>query len=174
MVPYVSATGGTHRPAIPVRNSSISRDGGTDRHSSLIGDDSCLPESSRRHPGQNSTINARKHPKNTSPTPEMDQTAASCSKTRRNATHPAKAQRWAGLTRSVSGWDNLRKVIQYHSPRIHLANKLRIPNCGSKMEIAKFIYTRWGHLAEVLHSVCLQGRFDKRSVVLYSRSAMHR
>lgn len=114
---------------------------------------------------QSSTTAVEEHPKDTSTTSEMDLTAASRSETTRDA-HPAKAQRWAGLTRSVSGWDNLRKVVRHHSAVFFLANSCRIQTCGSRMETAKSIYTRWGHLVEVHHSVCLYGRFGKRNVAL--------
>lgn len=41
---------------------------------------------------------------------KANRTSASCSAASRKSMHPAKVQRWAGLTRTVSDWNLLRRV----------------------------------------------------------------
>ena len=135
-----SSPGRTFRqPKIPSRSSSISRTKSSDRVKSLDQADSTVasgkdllpqlaePPSTSRHQllasdgispyclestcDQKSIEQNRHRPSAHGFTAsKVNRRSASCSSTRRSTMHPAKVQRWAGLTRTVSDWDVLRRV----------------------------------------------------------------
>ncbi|KAH9863255.1 hypothetical protein IAQ61_009532 [Plenodomus lingam] len=131
--------------AIPNRSSSLPRDRGTDRSRSLSRVTSAIGSASRLLPqrrGSHSTPRPKSLPiddrsleaplnhcnlsNNASLNPidvinssgvQLKTRSASCSAAVRRPMHYARVQRWAGLTRTVSDWDFLRR-----DPELYYAN----------------------------------------------------
>jgi hypothetical protein len=75
-------------------------------------------------------------------------------------------QRWAGLTRTVTDWDGLRRVcIAFFSTASPLTLS-RILSYGLRMAIVMFISTHRAHRAEDRRSEFPSGLYDKRNAGL--------
>jgi hypothetical protein len=153
----VPSTPEHYRPVIPGRSSSISartwdrsvqeRSRGAFRHS-------MIDDSAHRFNFFDNSLEA------TNRTPDLcyamgrTSRSASCSEPTRNTPESTKVQRWAGLTRSVSNWDGLRKVSSgQHTYVPSVANNSRIPSYGCKMAFVQCISMRAERHVEDHHSV---------------------
>lgn len=146
----------------------------TSRHSFLTSDGfspDCLNSTSE--PTISSHIRHRSV-KRTPSCPRAIRESASCATATRKPMHPAKVQRWAGLTRTVSDWDVLRRVwlILFVAVAALLTVSSRILNCGLRREIVTFTCMLEEHRVVVPRSASLSECYDRRSAVTCLANAM--